>query len=676
MGQLQDLQKAYEDFQLVRTIGKMTVALPKPPKINTIDNFDLPKWKQRFIRTKVPKDDDITDEFLAAEFKKLTEGYWFFNHGNLEYLTNINYFYLTYWTDKGQHMDFVDAQRDIFYWWKAIEDDRNVAGGNLITRRRFAKTVLSTAVGYFRTTTKSDRRCGIQSKTNSDGKLVFQKLVNSWMRLPEWLKPTDSGESRPATILEFFPPREKSKSKQKKVYSEALYSSVDFRPSVEEAYDGEELHTYIEDETGKTISCNTDKRWEIVKYCLMKGPTIDGKALRTTTVEEMEKKGGVNMKKTWDSSIDINPKTARTDSLLTNLFIPADYGYRGRHPVTNEAFVDEFGYSNRELAREYILSSWEGLEGSDLASAQQKNPLTEKHIWQAKNFGGEFDNDLLEFQKDFLLGKNDDPKDNAPKNLIRRVTFFENHDGDVEWKDDPNGHCQMIWDFSNPKTQSNKRIKAFNGFWAPNNKEFGNAGVDPVRKNNAIGKEKSTSVLYIFRKHDATDPENSGLAILRFAPIKRMRFNSDFHRYVMLIIRYYGIEVNYESEIDEYIGWFEEDGMKNYIMDRPKSTIAPNRKVKTNLGKGTPSSDPFALQFQVTLADTYIKVNYHKIYFIEAVESFIDYNHDDRTKFDDAVAFMMALVGSTETKAKREIKTSTMRILPTVKQNNNRRYAH
>ena len=73
-----------------------------------------------------------------------------------------------------------------------------------------------------------------------------------------------------------------------------------------DAYDGDELHTYIEDECGKVDEkqgINTDKRWEIVQFCLTIGSKIVGKALRTTTVEEMEKKGGKHFKKTWDESL-------------------------------------------------------------------------------------------------------------------------------------------------------------------------------------------------------------------------------------------------------------------------------------------------------------------------------------------------------------------------------------
>lgn len=658
--------EALQRFERVRTIGEITVTLPEPPPYNNIANFNLPKKKQKFERTTQPyRDAEPTEGFLKKEFERITNGYWFYNNGNLEYLTGAHYFFLNYWTDKGKHMSFVDAQRDVFYWWRSIEENKNLAGGNLITSRRFGKTVFATAIGYYRTSTKANRRCGIQSKTNKDGEGVFKKLVNSWVKLPDWLKPLDTGESRPATILEFFPPRKRSATQVKKLYDKALFSSIDYRPSVEEAYDGDELHTYIEDETGKTKEVNTAVRYEIVKFCLHKGPTIIGKALRTTTVEEMEKKGGANMKKTWDESrmATVNTQTGRTTSELTNLFVPADYGYLGEHPLTGELFVDEYGYSNRELAKAFILSTWEGLEGDDLASAQQKNPLTEKHIWQAKNFGGFFDNELLELQKDYLKRTNDREEDNAPKNLIRKVTFYRDFDtGEVKWRDDPKGHCEMVWDFDDPR-ERNKKKKHANGMWMPDNDGSFAIGVDPVGATITTGKEKSTAVAYVYRKGDMNDAENSGMMILCLAPWPRMRFKEDFHKYVMMLCEYYGCKVNYESNIDDYYETFIREGFKNYIMWRPTNTIDPMRK-NVKVKYGTPSNDPFALQKQQDIADVYIKTRYHKIYFLTLVEQLMAFNEKDRTKYDHCIAFFMALIAGTERTLDNKPKSGMLSILP------------
>jgi hypothetical protein len=504
----------------------------------------------------------------------------------------------------------------------------------------------------------------MQSKTNEDGKTLFKKLVSCWTQLPEWLKPVDSGETRPATILEFSEPRKRSANDPKKVYGDALNSSIDFRSSVEEAYDGEELWTHIDDECGKTKEVNTDRRYYINRFCLQKGASINGKDLRTTTVEDMEKKGGANFKKTWDASMmnTFNPKTGRTESYLTNLLITADYGYLGEHPVTGVKFVDEHGYSNREAAREFIMSLWENLEGDDLAKAQQKDPLTEKHMWQAKNFGGCFDNELLQNQLDYLQRTNDREEDNAPTTLIRKVTFYRDEEG-VKWRPDKNGFCEMAWDFSHYH-ETNKKKVGNDGLQRPTNEDAFGIGVDPIGATLTTGTEKSQAVAYVFRKGDISDPENSGLCVLRFAPPRRsIRFKYEFHEYIMMLCEYYGCKANYENNIDDYYETFIQRGFKHYVMWRPKSTIDPMRKnVKAKYG--TPSNDAFALQRQTDIADEYIKTRYHKIYFIPLVEQLINFDPNDRTHFDECIAFFMALIAGTNRKTENEVAPTKLAFLP------------
>lgn len=655
---------AIEQFERRKIIGEIEVLLPEPPKWNEIANYDLPAHKQFFPYPKTP--DNLTEEFLQQEVERLNGGFFFFNGGRLEWISDSHYLYLAYWKDKGKVMRFIDAQRDAFQWWYQIERSPNLAGGNLATNRRFGKSNMSLCILYKRTTSGMYRRGGMQSKTNQDGKTLFSKLVSCWIQLEEWLKPVDSGEKRPATMLDFSGLRTRAQ-KGDKIYDEALYSSIDFRASVEEAYDGEELYTMIEDECGKTKEVNTDTRYYVYRFCLQKGSAITGRCLRTTTVEDMEKKGGANFKKTWDASRmnTLNPKTGRTESYLTNLFIPADYGYLGEHPVTGVKFVDDHGYSNREAAREFILSLWENLDGDDLAKAQQKDPLTEKHMWQQKNFGGCFDNELLQNQLDYLERTNDREEENAPTNLIRRVTFYRDEEG-VKWRHDKNGYCEMVWDFPT-WDHTNKKKPMASGLYAPMNEDSFAIGVDPIGATLTTGTEKSQAVAYVFRKGDLNDPENSGLCILRFAPPRRsIRFKYEFHEYIMMLCEYYGCKANYESNIDDYYETFIQRGFKHFVMWRPKSTIDPMRK-NVKIKYGTPSNDPFALQKQTDIADEYIKRRYHKIYFIELVRQLIAFDPEDRTKFDDCIAFFMALIAGTERKQENKPVSNGLSILPTRK---------
>lgn len=653
---------AIEQFDRVRQIGEITVFLPEPPRWNEIANYGLPQEKQFFPYPEVPK--QITEEFLQKEVSKLNGGFWFFNGGRLEYISDTHYLYLSYWKDKGKVMRFIDAQRDVFLWWMQIEVLPNMAGGNLATNRRFGKSNIANCILYKRTTSGPYRRGGMQSKTNSDVKTLFNKLVSSWTQLPVFMKPVDSGESRPATMLDFSEPRKRATKDISKIYGEALNSSIDHRSSVEEAYDGEELFTMEDDECGKAVEVNTDTRYYTYRFCLQKGSSITGKCIRTTTVEDMEKKGGKWFKKTWDASriSTTNPKTGRTESYLTNLFIAADYGYLGSHPITGVQFVDDHGYSNREAARDFILSLWEKLEGEDLSKAQQKDPLNEKHMWQAKNFGGCFANDLLQIQLDYLERTNDHEDENAPLNLVRRVTFYRDESG-VRWRDDPKGNCQMVWDFDYP-SQSNKNKPGGSGYMAPANDDSFAIGVDPIGATMTTGTEKSQAVAYVYRKGDLNDPDNSGLMVLRYAPPRgSIRLKADFHKYIMMLCEYYGCKANYESDIDDYYEKFGEEGFKNYVMWRPKCTIDPRRK-KKEYKYGTPSKDPFALQKQHDIADEYIKNRYDKIYFVELVRKLIGFDKDDRTSFDDCIAFFMALIGGMEKKSDNKPKTSGLSILP------------
>lgn len=639
---------AIENFERERVIGEITVHLPKPPGLTKIANYNIPKEKQKFQYTEQPKrGSEPSDDFLEQEFDRISNGYWFFNNGNLEYITGAHYFFLNYWKDKKSRlMKFVDSQRDFFIWWREIEKNPNLAGGVLVGNRRFGKTQTGTCLLYLRASTNKGHWSGIQSKTNPDAKGVYNKLLASWIKLPEWLKPFDTGETKPATALEFTEGRKRGSKETKKIYGEVLDSRIDFRSSSETGYDGEELDTYLMDEAGKTVEAKVDETWKTAKKCLMRANEIRGKAYITTTVEEMEKKGGKYFKVIWDDSDikKINPKTGRNPSLLTRIFIPADWGYDGVHPITGERFLDEYGYSNRAAAKQYILDTWEDLEGDSLASEQRKDPLTIKHAFQLKNFSSTFDNELLELQKDYLEGNNDDPEDNAPKSLIRKVTFYMDQDGLVKWRDDANGYFEMVWDFNHPN-ESNKRRPHDSGLFVPANTSSFAIGVDPFAATITTGTEKSMGVAYVYKKSDASDPENSGFMVVRYA--QRTRYKHEFHRNITLLAQYFGCKANYESDVDDFYEKWLELGYKYYIMWRPKCTIDPQRK-NVKVKYGTPSKDAFALQKQTIIADEYIKSRYHKIYFLKLIEQLLEFDPDDRTKSDDVIAFMMALIGGEE----------------------------
>ena len=456
--------------------------------------------------------------------------------------------------------------------------------------------------------------------------------------MPAYLKPIDEGESNPKSALRFFEPGKRSTKAQKKEYTTALNSWIDYAATVKTAYDGQKLKTYIFDEAAKAENVDVEECWNVVRFCLLNGSRIIGKALITTTVEDGDSfEASVQYKNIWDKSNPVEKlESGKTQSGLWRYFNPAYMGYYGEDDITGVPFIDDYGYSRQELAKEYIMRNRQGLDDRQLASEKRKLPLTVEEAFQTDSSQCHFNAINLTDQLTYL-------KEYAPKGLVSRVTFYRGIDGKVTWRPDPNGKFQMCWDFKT-KEESNKNIIE-NGLKKPSNASSFAIGVDPFASTIITGEQGSNGVAYVYRKHDHQDPEDSGLCVIRYSD--RPPLKSIFHDNIIMLCEYFGCKANYESDVEDYYEYFINKGYKNYVMWRPKSTIDPNRKNK-KVKYGTPSKDPFALQKHFDTIYDYVELHCDKIYFTELIEDLISYKHAKRTKYDDTVAFGMSLLAGTE----------------------------
>ena len=623
--------------------GEISVELPAPPLFRQITNYDKDKKAQKFEYIEVPidydeLDDDTQGEIAIREYDRIKNGYWFFNNGNLEYITGYHYAFLNYMIIDGEQPLFTDAQRDFFYVWDAVEKDPSCFGLCLTTPRRWGKGEVSIIIAYLRTILNQFSHCGIQSKNLDGAKDLYSKLVQRWQRMPAYLKPIDEGESNPKSALRFFEPGKRSTKAQKKEYTTALNSWIDYAATVKTAYDGQKLKTYIFDEAAKAENVDVEECWNVVRFCLLNGSRIIGKALITTTVEDGDSfEASVQYKNIWDKSNPVEKlESGKTQSGLWRYFNPAYMGYYGEDDITGVPFIDDYGYSRQELAKEYIMRNRQGLDDRQLASEKRKLPLTVEEAFQTDSSQCHFNAINLTDQLTYL-------KEYAPKGLVSRVTFYRGIDGKVTWRPDPNGKFQMCWDFKT-KEESNKNIIE-NGFKKPSNASSFAIGVDPFASTIITGEQGSNGVAYVYRKHDHQDPEDSGLCVIRYSD--RPPLKSIFHDNIIMLCEYFGCKANYESDVEDYYEYFINKGYKNYVMWRPKSTIDPNRKNK-KVKYGTPSKDPFALQKHFDTVYDYVELHCDKIYFIELIEDLIGYKHAKRTKYDDTVAFGMSLLAGTE----------------------------
>ncbi|QMV49838.1 MAG: putative large terminase subunit [Cryophage ML09] len=655
--------KAVENYLPIRLVGEHEIIMPELPERSMILNVDIHKTLQKWTRPEFPKamwkmsSDKIYDsgneEYIAIlqrEYERIYNGVFFMNNGNIEYLTGANYFFLTYWDLNGLYPHFIDEQQSYFLLALKGDNDPNIGGVCIVANRRSGKTEVAMCKVYHRTITHKNHYTGIQSKKSDDAKGIFIKIVKRWRKMPSFIRPIDNGFSDPRTELSFTAPATKSVKKEDNQHEQVvLESKIDYRSSTVNAYDGEELNDYLVDEFGKCEEVDVQERHRVHKYCLTKGSTIQGKAFYITTVEEMTRGGGKMAKELWDECSLLTMVFGRTKSLMIRYFSSAAKGYQGFHPITKEFFIDEYGYSKIDFATNYILSGWEGLPENLLIAEQQKNPLTEAHAFSMATSNSQLPLDIVLKVKEELEIRNI----TDPASKPRRVDFYRELDGTVKWRDNAkHGKFHVLWDFQYP-AEANKSGVA-GGHTIPVNTHRFSIGVDPFGSNMTVGKG-SNGCIYVFMKYNDKDPENSCKPIVRYC--YRQREKDMMHEDVLMLCEYFSCEANYESDFDDFYEYFKYQGRLKFIMRRPEFTKDKNKKNR-NEGKwyGTPSKDPFALNAQLKVLITYIIHHCYKIEFMELLDDFLEYDHYERTPFDDTVAFQMCLLGGIDAPTPKNVK--------------------
>lgn len=629
----------YSNYQQEREIGEYTIYLPDPPDLKKIKGHGLANHKQKYDRIEVPKGfeqwpskDRI--EFIDNAWERRMNGHFFMNNGQIDYVTGTNDFFCSFWYLPAIGLPtFIDAQQDIFFLWKfGVVDDDNCAGLVLVGDRRSAKTAIGTCILYEETSQAEGVQSGIQSKNLKDAGIVFQKMIYSWRRLPDFFRPLDEGISHPKSSLRFFEPSKTNRKEVDRTSRKALDSYIDFENAKEEAYDGTAQYRSFQDEFGKTVEANVYQRALILRECFVQGGDINGKAYWATTVEEMEKKGGANAKKIWD---ECDPKFSdeygRTPLYMKRYFKPADYGLMGKHPVTHKPFIDEHGKSDRASMRDFILGRRKGLKGEALSSERRKYPLEIKDAFQTLNSQNQFPAERIYAQKEYL----------ETNRIWRRIDFYRDYldNGKVKWRDNPNGKWKMVWDFPDVSMSNNCTVTASNTI--PHNTEQFVAAADPFKMSdiNKANGQGSKCVAYIKRKANHLDPENTNILICQYSyrqPRKNLMWDD-----LIMMCEYYGCKINIEDDVNDFVDYFPMVGKQGLLMTRPKSTIDPNRKngVEKALQKfGTPSADMYVVENHYSIQINYAEDNVEKVYFEELLDDWLDFDVNDRTKFDHAMA--------------------------------------
>jgi len=248
-------------------------------------------------------------------------------------------------------------------------------------------------------TISSDARFGILSKTGADAKKMFtDKVVPISVNYPFFFKPIQDGMDRPKTELAYRVPaskltRRKLETNEQLKELQGLDTTIDWKNTGDNSYDGEKLKILAHDESGKwERPDNILNNWRVTKTTLRLGRRIVGKCMMGSTSNALDK-GGNNFKKLYyNSDVTKRNKNGQTSSGLYSLFIPMEWNYEG--------FMDTFGSpvfltpKNKTIGRDGVeitigvIEHWEnevdGLKSDQdsLNEYYRQFPRTEAHAFR------------------------------------------------------------------------------------------------------------------------------------------------------------------------------------------------------------------------------------------------------------------------------------------------------
>ena len=630
--------------------------LPKPlSKIKNIHQWnDMDSsFKDRWV------------DYIEQEFDYREYGMFFKNNGNISYITGSHYMYIQWTSIDVGYPDFREANRIFWIYWEACKADKRSFGMDYLKIRRSGFSFMCSSECVNTGTLAKDSRVGILSKTGSDAKKMFtDKVVPIANRLPFFFKPIQDGMDKPKTELAFRVPA--SKITKKNMFTvqdddiEGLDTTIDWKNTDDNSYDGEKLLLLGHDESGKWIKPNNIlNNWRVTKTCLRLGSKIIGKCMMGSTSNALSK-GGDNFKKLFeDSSVSKRNRNGQTRSGLYSLFIPMEWNMEG--------FIDRYGMPVFKTPKKPVL----GIDNEMIEQGAVD-------YWQAEVDSLKNDADALnEFYRQFPRTESHAFRDESKQSLFNLTKIYQQIDyndslikehhitrGSFSWKDgikdtkvifSPNnsGRFYISW---NPKSNMQNNFIVRKGVKCPANDHIGAFGCDSYDISGTVGGGGSNGALHgLTTYHIDEAPINT--FFLEY--IARPQTAEIFYEDVLMACVFYGMPILIENNKPRLLYHFKNRGYRGFCINRPDKHYTKLSKTEKELG-GIPNSSESVKQAHATAIESYIEkyvgIDMDGTYrdpgemgdciFIRTLEDWAKFDISNRTKHDASISSGLAIMAN------------------------------
>ena len=604
-------------------------------------------------------------DYIEEEFRRREEGMFFMNNGEKTYISGSHYMYLQWSSIDIGYPDFREANRIFWIFWEACKADPRSFGIDYLKIRRSGFSFMASAEGVNTGTISKDSRIGILSKTGPDAKKMFtDKVVPINSKYPFFFKPIMDGMDKPKTELAYRMPASKITKKNMTTISsndiEGLNTTIDWKNTEDNSYDGEKLILLIHDESGKWVKpVNILNNWRVTKTCLRLGSKIIGKCMMGSTSNALNK-GGDNFKKLFEDS-DPTKRNAngQTKSGMYGLFIPMEWNLEG--------FIDVYGHPVFRKPAQPI----KGIDGAMISNGAID-------YWENEVDSLKSDPDALnEFYRQFPRTTSHAFRDESKESLFDLTKIYQQIDyndamiqehyltrGSFSWKDgikdtkviftpDKRGRFLVSW---LPPAQLQNRVINANGRKLPGNEHIGSFGCDPYDISAVVGGRGSNGSLHGMTKYHMDEaPVNE--FFLEY--IARPQTAEIFFEDVLMACVFYGMPILAENNKPRLLYHFKNRGYRGFSMNRPDKVYAKLTATEKELG-GIPNTSEDVKQSHASAIESYIikhvgydETGMHRapdvvgsMPFIRTLEDWAKFNINDRTKFDASISSGLVIMAN------------------------------